>query len=80
MNNQLRKLSEDRKQNKEDFRPISASIKHPNVYKFNNTKAGNKLEFPNLFASNKSITDGNKKFPNTISEKVIKKMITGTFL
>lgn len=71
MNNQLRKLSEDRKQNKEDFRPISASIKHPNAYKFNNSKAGNKFEFPNLFANNKSITDGNKKFPNTVSEKVV---------
>jgi len=80
MNNQLRKLSEDRKQNKEDFRPISASIKHPNIFKFNNTKAGNKLEFPNLFASNKSINDGNKKFPNTVSEKVDKRLIIGTFL
>jgi hypothetical protein len=70
MNSHLRKLSEDRKNNKEDFRPISASIKHPNIYKFGNSKAGFKGDFPNLFANSKTINENNKKFPNTVSEKV----------
>lgn len=70
MNTQLRKMSEERKNNKEDFRPISASIKQPSLYKYYNNKNPGKNEFPNLFANLKSINEGNKKFPNTVSEKV----------
>lgn len=69
MNNHLRKLSEERKNNKEEFRPISASIKHPNLYKLNNTKG--KADFPNLFSNQKTLNENNKKFPNTVSEKVL---------
>ena len=68
MNSHLRKLSEDIKNNREDFRPISAAIKHPNLFKFTNNKTNQNTEFPNLFA--KKNQENNKKFPNTIVEKV----------
>lgn len=66
MNDHLRKLSEDRKNAKEQFRPSSACIKNPNIYNSNKTK-GN---FPNLFTNKKALNENTKKFPNTISEKV----------
>lgn len=68
MNNHLRKLSEDIKNNREDFRPVSAAIKHPNLFKLAIIKANQKTEFPNLFAK-KNLENG-KKFPTTIVEKV----------
>lgn len=70
MNSHLRKLSEDRKNNREDFRPVSAAIKHPSIYKFGNTKGATKIDFPNLFQNSKTLNDSTKKFPNTITEKV----------
>ena len=68
--NHLRKLYVEMNSNKEDFRPISASIKHPNLYKLTSAYTKTKNDFPNLFANKKTLIDNNKKFPNSISEKV----------